>query len=85
MHMKQIGNTANPPVPWLGLAIFLVAFLVRFIGLGSMSSFQGDEALHSVSAVNYSEQGYFGPDNWYHPPLKHILLYGSIRVFGDNP
>jgi dolichyl-phosphate-mannose--protein O-mannosyl transferase len=40
--------------------------------------------MHSVSAVNYTERGYFGPDNWYSPPLKHILMYASMRVFGDT-
>jgi dolichyl-phosphate-mannose--protein O-mannosyl transferase len=31
------------------------------------------------------DKGQFEPDNWEHPPLRPITLYGFIKIFGDNP
>jgi dolichyl-phosphate-mannose--protein O-mannosyl transferase len=70
--------------PWICVAVFIIAFILRFGMIETISPFTGDEGMHSVSAVNYTERGYFGPDNWYSPPLKHILMYTSMRMFGDN-
>ena len=87
--IQRMNNHATPILSrrdvWIAVAFFLAAFLVRFVELGALTSFTGDEAMHVASAANYTERGYFGPDNWYHPPLKHVLLYGSIKLFGDNP
>ncbi len=41
--------------------------------------------MHAVAALNYVTSGHSSPDFWYHPPLKHILEYASIKTFGDNP
>ncbi|GAB4483855.1 MAG: hypothetical protein OHK006_06340 [Thermodesulfovibrionales bacterium] len=85
--MEKTAEVKSPSlrVAWLCAAFFLVALLLRVNGLGTVSTFSGDESMHVVSAKNYTERGYFGPDNWYHPPLKHVLLYGSMQVLGNNP
>lgn len=75
----------NIPSPYLVLGIFILAFALRVYNLEIVPYPIGDEAMHIASARNYSERGYFGPDNWYHPPLKHILEYASLEVFGDSP
>ncbi|GAB4483862.1 MAG: hypothetical protein OHK006_06380 [Thermodesulfovibrionales bacterium] len=66
-------------------ALFLAAFLVRFYNIGAVTVRAGDEGPHIPSASNYVERGYFGPDAWYHPPLKHFIHYLGLRVFGNNP
>jgi dolichyl-phosphate-mannose--protein O-mannosyl transferase len=67
------------------IILFLLAFLLRLYGAGAFQFPTGDENMHVVSARTYAERGDFGADNWYHPPLKHLLLYGSIKLFGQNP
>jgi len=44
-----------------------------------------DEQGHVPAAMHYWNDGQFEPDRWEHPPLRHILLYGFLRLFGDNP
>jgi dolichyl-phosphate-mannose-protein mannosyltransferase len=67
------------------LLLMLSAFALRFYNLGYVEEFLSDEPMHVPGAIHFSEEGYFIPDTWHHPPLKHLLLYASIRVFGDNP
>ena len=65
--------------------VFLVAFTLRFYNF-SYPSFQWmDERGHVAAASNYWQQGQFEPDNWEHPPLRHLMLYGFLQLFGDNP
>lgn len=44
-----------------------------------------DEARHVPAASNYLLNGQFETDNWEHPPLRHVILYGFLNTFGDNP
>lgn len=67
----------------LGILLLFTIFS-RSWGIESYSYFF-DEALHIPSAFNYVQNGQFSPDFWYHPPLKHIMLYGSMKIFGNNP
>lgn len=64
--------------------LLLIGFFLRFYNISFSPSFFGDESMHIPSAINYTEKGIFGPDNWYHPPLKHLLLYVNIKIFGNN-
>ncbi len=66
------------------IILTLFAFFLRMHNLNAATAFSVDESMHVASAFNYTEKGLFGPDNWYHPPLKHLLLYGSISLFGNN-
>ena len=65
--------------------LFLIAFCVRFYDLSYPSFKWMDEAGHVPAATNYWQHGQFEPDNWEHPPLRHIIFYGFLQVFGDNP
>lgn len=66
------------------VVLFLAAIVLRFANIGHFQSATGDEAMHVENAYSFSEHGYLGPDKWYHPPLKHLLTYASIKTFGDT-
>ena len=65
--------------------LFLLAFALRSYDLAYPAFRWGDEIAHVPAATNYWDSGQSEPDNWEHPPLRHLLLYGFLRVFGDNP
>ena len=65
--------------------IILFAVITRIWGIGDIASFTGDEGLHVPASENYLASGHSTPDYWFHPPLKHLLLAGSIKIFGNNP
>lgn len=66
-------------------AVFLVALILRLYDFSYPAFMWGDEAAHVPAASNYWQTGQFEPDNWEHPPLRHIIQYGFLQVFGDNP
>jgi len=66
-------------------ALFLLAFALRFYDIAYPDFRWMDEQGHVPAAVNYWTKGQFEPDNWDHPPLRHLMLYGFLKVFGDNP
>lgn len=65
--------------------LFLIAFGLRFYDISYPSFRWGDEMAHVPAATNYWVSGQFEPDNWEHPPLRHVMLYGFLQFFGDNP
>lgn len=65
--------------------LFLIAFGLRFYDLSYPAFKWGDEQAHVPAATNYLNNGQFEPDNWEHPPLRHVMLYGFLQLFGDNP
>ena len=65
--------------------LFLLAFTLRYYDLSYPPFLWMDETGHVPSASNYWNNGQFEPDNWQHPPLRHIILYGFLQLFGDNP
>jgi len=67
------------------LIIILFSFIVRFWGIADVKYLITDERAHVPAAKNYCQTGHSAPDNFWHPPLKYIILYGSIKIFGDNP
>lgn len=70
---------------FLIMALFLVAFALRYYDLSYPDFKWMDEAYHVPAATNYWTHGQFEPDNWEHPPLRHSLLYLFLQLFGDNP
>lgn len=66
-------------------AVFLLALLLRFYDFTYPDFLWGDEKAHVPAATNYWLNGQFEPDNWEHPPLRHIIEYGFLQIFGDNP
>lgn len=69
----------------LFLVVFVLAFALRYYNLSYPAFRWMDEARHVPAATNYVHNGQFETDNWEHPPLRHIILYGFLQVFGDNP
>jgi len=67
------------------LFILLFSLFTKFWGLGENPSYILDESLHVPAATNYLTSGHMLPDLWYHPPLKHVLLSGSMALFGNTP
>jgi len=65
--------------------LFLVAFAFRFYNFNQKQTYVFDEMYHVPTAVNYVEKGFLGPEEGYHPPLRHLLMYAGIRTFGNNP
>lgn len=64
--------------------ILFIAALLRFYGIWSQPLLS-DEINAAVSAVNYMENGLFGPTMWYHPNLRNILLYGLGNAADFSP
>ena len=67
------------------LVLFLFAFSLRFYDLSYPDFKWMDENAHVPAAIHYWNDGQSEPDNWEHPPLRHIILYGFLKLFGDNP
>lgn len=65
--------------------LFLLAFGLRVHHLAYPDFKWMDEPNNVAAAINYSTIGQFDPDIWEHPPLRHIILYGFLKIFGDNP
>ena len=70
---------------FLVVALFLVAFGLRFYDISYPNFRWMDETGHVPAAVHYWNDGQFEPDNWEHPPLRPVILYGFLQLFGDNP
>ena len=66
-------------------ALLVFSLLLRLWGVADIGSYTGDEPMHIPTAKNYVSRGHLTPENWYHPPLNHLLNYGSMALFGDNP
>lgn len=68
---------------WL-LAITLCGALLRFWGVSGQPLLD-DEVGAAFAAVNYLENGQFGPIMWYHPHLRSLVLYPLGQMFGYSP
>lgn len=68
----------------LGSAILLLGIVLRMQGLASQPPF-GDEVEAAFTAVNYMENGQFGPTMWFHPNLRNIVQYSMMGIFGHGP
>ncbi len=67
------------------VGVFALALLLRGAALDRDAGYTGDEPMHVLNASEYAERGQLAPDHWYHPPLKHLVTYATIRIAGDNP
>lgn len=66
-------------------ALFLLAFGLRFYNVTNPPTLYMDELGHVPAATNYWNNGQFELDRWEHPPLRHIIEYGFLQTFGNNP
>jgi dolichyl-phosphate-mannose--protein O-mannosyl transferase len=69
---------------WLLVLIVLFGAGLRFWGL-SAQPLLDDEVGVAFTAVNYMENGQFGPTMWHHPNLRNIVIYCSGELFGYTP
>lgn len=74
----------NPAKRYAILVLVLLGFALRFWGLGTVSYYSGDQVILVPATENYMKYGFFRPDDWVHPPSKYFLLYGSMKIFGNN-
>lgn len=65
--------------------VILVAAALRLWGLGDLPAPLWDEWLHVPTAHNYLRFGLLYPDDWWHPPLRHLIRAASIALLGDTP
>lgn len=69
---------------WMPLAVFVPAFVLRLWGVESARNPVEDMYMHVQNAFYYSGTGLLGPDNWWTPPAKHLLLRAGLGVFGND-
>lgn len=67
------------------MAVFAGSLGMRLVNIGGVLLWLEDDVMHVPNASFYSRWGGLAPDNWYTPPLKHLLLYAHMLVFGDDP
>jgi dolichyl-phosphate-mannose-protein mannosyltransferase len=65
--------------------VVLAALLFRLYDFSYPPHLWGDEVAHVPAATNYWLNGQFLPDNWEHPPFRHLIEYVFLQLFGDNP
>lgn len=63
--------------------VTLIGAMMRLYGLGSQP-LSGDDAGVAVSAWHYVDTGNLGPTMWNHPPLRNLLVYASLWLFGGG-
>lgn len=67
------------------LGILTLAIVFRTWGAFDHKGYFEDEALHVPAALNLGHYGIASNFNWFHPHMSHLLIYGGIKLFGDNP
>lgn len=67
------------------IALTVLTVSLRLWRLDVVPGFHDSEMYLVPAALNYEATGQASPDNWYFPPLRHILMYWSISIFGNNP
>lgn len=79
-------NTEHLNRHYTGYMIIITLFgaLLRIWGVSSQPLLD-DEVYVAFTAVNFMENGQFGPIMWYHPNLRNIVIYLLGEVFGYNP
>ncbi len=71
---------------WFSILLIITAMgaFLRLYGLAEQPALS-DEIGVAISAVNYMENGQFGPTMWYHPNLRNIVIYLLGKTFGYGP
>lgn len=68
---------------FLLLVITVLGVFFRFYGISKQPPV-ADEVQVAFSAENYMEYGQFGPTMAYHPNLRNILVYTSMKAIGTG-
>jgi dolichyl-phosphate-mannose--protein O-mannosyl transferase len=69
---------------WLLLVVMLFGAGLRLWGV-STQPLLDDEVGVAFTAVNYMENGQFGPTMWHHPNLRNVVIYFMGSLFGYTP
>lgn len=64
-------------------ALTFLAALLSIWGLASQHP-TSDDVNVAVSARTFVESGVPGPTMWYHPPLRSVLVFASLQLFGPG-
>lgn len=67
------------------LLLLLLAFAMRMVDIDIPNHYFADESLKIPVSMNYPKTGHVEPDGFVHPPLRFILIYGTIKILGNNP
>ena len=73
---------------WKRLVLLLVlASFFRFFGTFDSPGYlpTTDEGIHVPNAISLGTYGTTDKLNWQHPQLSGLILYGTIKLFGNNP
>ena len=69
----------------LALLIVALAAVFRLWGAFDLHEYIEDEVLHVSDSISVGTYGTTANWGWHHPQLRSLIMYGTIRVFGDNP
>ncbi len=69
----------------LALFILILAAVCRLAGTFELKEKIEDEVLHVSYAESLCTYGTTNDWSWHHPQLSGLIMYGTIRLFGDNP
>lgn len=86
--MEHATATVTQSFPHAGkliVIILLLATVLRFWGAFDLQEFVEDEVLHVTYAKSIGTHGTTTDWSWQHPQLSGLIVYGTIRIFGDNP
>jgi 4-amino-4-deoxy-L-arabinose transferase-like glycosyltransferase len=66
-------------------SLLVLALFLRLWDVANPGHFRADEGMKIPAARNYVMTGHVEPDRFFHPPLKYLMYYGNLKLFGDNP
>lgn len=65
--------------------VLILAAVFRLWGTFDLNEYIEDETLHVAYAKSLGTYGTTENWGWHHPQLSGLIVYGTIRLFGDNP
>jgi len=69
----------------LPIAILLLAAILRLWGTFELNFQIEDEFLHTSTALSLGTYGTTTDWGWPHPQLSSVIMFGTIRLLGNNP
>jgi dolichyl-phosphate-mannose--protein O-mannosyl transferase len=69
----------------IALVIMILAAFFRLWGTFDLNEHIEDEKLHVSYAKSLYAYGTTTDWGWHHPQLSGLIMYGTLRMFGDNP
>lgn len=79
-------STDHSKYHWkLLLTICIFAAFFRLWGAFDLHEFIEDEELHVTDAIAIANYGTTANWGWHHPQMSGFIMYGTIKLFGNNP